>query len=265
MSGEQWEVVNLPALAKANDPLGRKEGESIFPEKRSEAHYRALKATSLPYIWSAMFDGEPTLIGGNYIPVSEFRIVEREDVPPNLMWARAWDLAATTKEQNDPSAGGKGCIGPDGTLYIADMVVGRWKWPQTRELIKTFACSELIPVGVEAVGGFKAAYDNLIEVIPSGIMCTAYDATKDKLSRALPWIAMLGKQKVALVRGPWVPDFLIEAQKFTGMEGGQDDQIDVVSLLYIMLHGGLRPPMPVSFHDRLSRAKAMRRNRSMDG
>jgi hypothetical protein len=30
---EQWEVVSLPALAEAGDPLHRAEGEALWPER----------------------------------------------------------------------------------------------------------------------------------------------------------------------------------------------------------------------------------------
>jgi hypothetical protein len=41
---EPWTVVNLPALAVANDPLGREEGEALWPERYSQAELEAPRA-----------------------------------------------------------------------------------------------------------------------------------------------------------------------------------------------------------------------------
>ncbi len=50
---------------------------------------------------------------------------------------------------------------------------------------------------------------------------------RDKQSRALPWAARAEAGKVALVRGPWIPQFLDEVSSFP--LGQHDDQVDTVS------------------------------------
>ena len=274
LSREQFEVINLPALADdPKDLLGRKLGESISPKRWPKDNLLLTKATTLSYVWSALYEGRPTLSGGNYIPVGMFRVVEREEVPPGLRWARAWDLATDSKEANDETASIAGALGPDGMLYLRDMIHGRWKWPEARERIKQTAAAERIFVGVEAVGGFKAAYSNLVEVMPPGIMCMEYNVDRDKLTRALPWISMLAKKKnpldtmgqVALVRGDWITDFLIQCERFTGTGKEHDDYVDAVSGTYAMLAGGMQFLIPVNINDRLRRAQALRQKRSLDG
>ena len=268
LKDERWEVINIKAIADdtGTDPLGRKPGESIFPERFPVSYYESIKATGLSYIWSALYEGSPVIMGGNYIPVAQIQIVDPVDVPPDLRWVRAWDLATGSKEVLDETAGIAGADGPDGTFYLKDLIHGRWDWPVARERIAQTAISERIPIGIEAVAGFKTAFQNLLEVLPPQLMCTEYGVSKDKLTRALPWIAMVAKKKVALVRGEWNVPFLIQAERFSGKSDDADDMLDGVSLVRQMLSGGLLlAPRPVNLGDRLQAARAYRRDRSLVG
>lgn len=264
LKNETWDVINLPALADGKpDLLGRKEGESIFPEKWNEQYYKEIKATSLSYIWSSLYEGNPVPPGGKYIPVQMIKVVDK--APEGLRWHRAWDLAGTAKKKDDETAGVAGSMGPDGTFYIRDMMHKRWLWPEARGIIAQVATVERIPVGIEAVGGFKTAYQNLMEVMPPTCLCMEYNVDKDKLTRALPWIALIPKGKFAMVAGPWNMEFLVQAERFSGQPTDDDDMVDAVSGAFAMASGMLMPPTPVTIYDRLHRAQTMRRNRSLDG
>lgn len=261
---DEWEVVNLPALAESeNDPLGRKMGESIFPERWSREKYLSIQAQVGPYKWAGLYRGAPTRLGGNYIKVGMIRTVSPEEVPKDIEWVRAWDLATDEKSHLDYTVGVSAALGPDGTLYIKDVIRGQWRWPESREIIKTTAVAERIPIGIEAIGGFKTAYQNLMEVLPNYILCREYGADKDKLSRANPWIAMVDRGKVAFVNGPWITDAIIELSTFP--KSLHDDQVDSISLAYQMISQGSQKPIPVNIYDRFARATASRRERSMSG
>jgi predicted phage terminase large subunit-like protein len=70
-----WVVVNIPAECEAaDDPLGRKVGEMLWP---GEYGYAALmhevKKTTLPAIWSAMYQGRPAPEQGDFFQSSYFR------------------------------------------------------------------------------------------------------------------------------------------------------------------------------------------------
>ena len=257
----RWEYVNLPALAGDRDPLGRKAGEALFPERYPKQVLESIKSNTASYIWSAMYGGEPVVKGGNYIPVGKLNIVDA--APDGLRWVRYWDLATSDKASSDHTASIAGAYGPDGTLYLRDAVDGQWVWPDARGRIRMMAEIERIPIGVEAVGGFKTAFANLLEVMPSNILCREYGADRDKLTRALPWIALADRGKVALVRGEWNMDFIMQAESFPS--GANDDLVDAVSGVVIMLGNAFSAPSPVNIHDRFTRALARRRERSLVG
>lgn len=243
VDSEGWELIKLPGIAKENDPLGRKPGEALFPEKYNVGRLKAIQAVLGSYKYGALYDQEPVAKGGNYVNMGAFRIVDPAQVPTGLRWVRFWDVAATeareaSKADPDYTAGVKGAIGPSGELYLADMVTGQWKWPQSRERIRAIGESERILIGFESVSGFKTAFDNLVEVMPSGIKVDCIGVDADKLTRALPWIALAEAGKVNLVRGPWNLPFMAEAEAFP--IGAHDDMVDAVSGVYKMLAGGRR-------------------------
>ncbi len=61
---DHYYVLNLPALAEANDPLGRAEGEALWPQKYSRERLERLRARIGTYFFSALYQGRPTPAGG---------------------------------------------------------------------------------------------------------------------------------------------------------------------------------------------------------
>ena len=254
---EQWELVNLKAIADSNDdPLGRAPGEALFPEKFPLSRLKSIRQMLGTYLWTALYEGRPVPKGGNYVNPEHFHIIARDIVPEGLCWMRFWDLATSTKATADYTAGIKGAMGPAPVpaglndaerniylektpydcLYLADMITGQWEWQRARATIKSTAELEQIFVGVEAVSGFKTAYSNLREVISADVAMQDFGVDKDKLTRALPWIALTEARKVYLVAGDWVPGFKSQVEAFP--TGTHDDMVDAVSGVYSMLKNG---------------------------
>lgn len=240
---EDWLRINLPGLAKENDPMGRKPGEALYPERYSAADIRAKMALVGSYEASALYDGEPTVKGGGLVDLDWWNIVPAAAVPNGLRWMRFWDLGATKKqelERNDPdfSAGIKGALDEKGNLYLDGLVQGQWLWPKTRETIKNIAVAERILVGIETVAGFKVAYQNLREHLPPDIRCIECEVATDKLTRALPWSALAEARKVYLVKAEWNLALMTQAALFP--QSPHDDLVDAVSGVYAMLTRGRR-------------------------
>ena len=244
---DKWEVVNLPALCdEPNDPLGRKMGESIFPERFSEKWYIQKRAEVGSFVWAALYCGRPTARGGNYIKVDKIRTIQRDQLPKNIRMFRYWDLAATEKKTSDYTVGVLGGIDPlSGVFYIVDVVRGQWEWPTARERIVQSAVKDRVQIGIEAVAGFKVAFQNLQEILPKDISCTEFGADKDKMTRALPWIAMVENEKVAMVAADWNIDLMMELEAWP--RGKHDDQADGISGAYLMAKNNVCYIMPVNY------------------
>lgn len=249
---EAWDVLNLPALAHDSDPLGRAPGEALFPEMFPASRLSAIRITLGSYLWAALYDGNPIPKGGNYLNGEHFLIRNRDEIPKGMRWMRFWDLATSSKSVADYTAGVQGALGPApgapdnwqddrakwplDYFYLRDMVFGQWEWPRAREKIKTTAELERVLVGVEAVSGFKTGYANLREVMSADVAMQDFGADKDKLTRALPWIAMTEARKTVLVAGDWIPSFKQQVEAFP--TGANDDMVDAVSGVWNMLKSG---------------------------
>ena len=249
--GEDWAVLNLPALAetrdahgkKIRDPLGRKEGEALWHERFNRAILLATKKALGSYDWESQFQGHPKPPAGSKILREWLKIIAAEEVPKGLLWARYYDLAISSKEGSSYTASVRGAFDEAGNLYLAGMIRGRWEWPTQRKIIKTTMQAEQ-PLGVihgveSALHGTAAVQELRRDKNLRGIALKKVDVHVDKLTRALPWIALAEDQKVFLVSGPWIAAFLDEAAAFTGKKDQYDDQIDTVSGVVALLkrHG----------------------------
>ena len=228
-----WHEYKLPALAEENDPLGRQPGEALFPQRYSARDLELTKLEKTAYVWGALYQQNPVPAQGNVVDRNAFRIVDDNAIPRDRTFMRYWDLAASEDDVGNFWAGAIGCIGSDGTFYITGIERWRKGWGEAKESIMYHAVNDRVAVGVEAVGGFKIAFQELRNSLPHDVMIREYGAETDKLTRALPWFALVGNGKVALLRGAWNEDFLAEVHAFP--MGAFDDQVDAVSGLYIML------------------------------
>lgn len=175
-------------------------------------------------------------IGGEFLEPEgavfrrEWFIVE-ESAPEGLHWARYWDLAVSTKQTADYTASIAAAMDRDGTVWLRDLVRGKWEWPDQEKIIVQVALSEPnTVVGIEkAVHGLAAVQALLRRPELAHIAIWGIDVDKDKLSRALPLAARAEAGKVRLVRGQWIGTFLDELCAFTGDGTTHDDQVDAAS------------------------------------
>lgn len=156
-----------------------------------------------------------------------FQVVDR--APQGLRWVRYWDLAASTKTSADYTACAAVALGPDGMVYIRDMVRGRWEWPDAKRVILQTMLSEpdVEHAVEEAMHGLAALQELYRERALARVTFSGRRVDKDKTSRALAWAWRAEAGKVALVRGDWNAAFLDEICQFPA--GSHDDQVDTVS------------------------------------
>jgi len=154
-----------------------------------------------------------------------------EDAPEGLAWARYWDLAASVKTTADYTASVAMAMDRDGTVYLRDMIRGRWEWPdQERIIVQTMLAEPGIRHGIEkALHGIAAVQTLLRRADLAAVPIQGIDVDKDKLTRALPLAARAEQGKVALVRGAWIGAFLDELAGFDGLGKTHDDQVDAAS------------------------------------
>lgn len=235
--GEQWEVVSLPALAEENDPLGRKQGEALCPERYDRESLEKRRVKLGAYSFAALFQQRPVPVEGALFKRDWFKDRIVDQAPSGLRWARGYDLAVSQKTSADFTASFRCAFDKQGVLYIADGFRRRLEYPeQKRYVIQRMVSEANTQHGIEKALHGEALVQDLRRV--PAIRHVAFKAVKvdtDKFTRALSWANLAEEGKIRLVRGPWIDAFLDEACRFTGKGDTHDDQVDAVSVAVGML------------------------------
>lgn len=225
--GEQWEVVRLPALAEADDPLGRKVGEALCPDRFDEKALARIQAKMSPQSWSALYQGRPIPIEGTMFKRDWFTIVQ--GAPANLRWFRYWDLALTEKKKNSRTASVAVALDKDGVLYLRDGIFGHWEWPDAkRRMIRCMLNEPRTKHGVELkMHGLAAMQELRRDRRIVHVPLRGCQVDGDKVARADSWTDRAQEKKVKIVQGPWVAEALKEICEFP--DGALDDIVDSIS------------------------------------
>lgn len=238
---EGWEVLNLPAIAEPNDPLGREEGGALWPEAYPEPVLAKIRLTAGPRDWASLYQQRPAAMEGAIFKREHWRWFDApEDDPRALLRAlgvfrvvQAWDTAFKAGEANDYSVGVTLGV-TENRYYLLDVWRARVEFPELRQAV----VNQHQKWGANVVLVENAASgQSLLQELQRNtrIPLQAIKADRDKVSRAH---AVTGTHAAGLVHLPngahWVADFTDEAASFPSAP--HDDQVDafVHALTYAM-------------------------------
>ncbi len=216
-----------------DDPLGRRLGAALCPERFDEKALEEIKRQLGGYAFSALYQQRPTPAeGGIFKRVWFTRFVDR--APNDLKWKRGYDLAVSTKTTSCYTSSFRVAYDASGNMYIADGFRKRLEFPdQRRYIVDRLLAEKDTEHGIEkALHGQAIIQDLRWDPAIRGTILRGVTVTADKLTRALKWAPLAEEGKVILVRGPWNQAFLDEICSFPG--GQYDDQVDAVSLAVSM-------------------------------
>ena len=220
--GDQWEHIRLPALAEADDPLGRELDAPLWPERYGADSLASLRVSVGPQDWPGLYQQRPSMEGGGVFK-SHWWVFEEKPNTDGAQVFQFWDTAYKAGEQNDYSA----CctMATSSTGYVVlDVWRGRVEYPDLLRAMQTLA--ERYKPGsifVEDAASGQSVVQSLrretrlpvLPVPPRG----------DKVLRANRVTGTVEANKVVLPKGaPWVPAFLEELSAFP--TGVHDDQVD---------------------------------------
>lgn len=236
--GEKWDVVNLPAIAEDDDPIGRKNGEALCPDRYDINALQKIQKKLGSYSFAALFQQRPVPLEGALFKRDWFKddkIID--EAPKDLNWARGYDLAVSQKTSADYTASYRCAFDKMGNLYIADGFRKRIEFPeQQRFVVKRMVTEKRTIHGIEKALHGEALVQSLRRVpAVRHVALKAVIVDKDKFTRALSWANLAEEGRVFLVRGGWNAEFLDEICRFTGKGDTHDDQVDAVSLAVGML------------------------------
>jgi phage terminase large subunit-like protein len=218
-----WREIRLPAIDDSGRPLWPEAYPlDILARKRAQLDARN------PHLWPALYQQQPVPRGGKL-----FRDPARyltADLPRGLRELIGADLAATAKKSGDSTAAMRiGYKGAAEALTAWELELQQWQLEApdaSLELRRMQVAAGGIPLALEVNGlgkpivqAFRRAHPkaHVIEITRASDKYTA------AIGAATAWNA--GRYLVPLA-APWAEAHMARARAFTGLPGGDDDDID---------------------------------------
>ena len=228
---DQWEIVELPAIAEDNDPLGREAGEALWPERFPLPALRRIQANTFSRDWSALYQQKPVPEQGEFFQPDNMAI---KDLPDVVERVRAWDLAGS--RDGDFTVGVKlGCTRDN--RYIVEHVQRFRGLPnevEDRILETARADGQRVKISLPKDPGQAGVYQVLsLTRLLAGFDVVSSPESGDKVTRAKPFAAQVNVGNVCLAGGGWVEAYREELRAFP--HGKFDDQIDASSRAFMEL------------------------------
>jgi predicted phage terminase large subunit-like protein len=246
-AGDRWEVLRLPALAEADDPMGRQPGEALWPDWEDVAALGRKRAMVGERTWMALYQQQPMAgQGGFFVPA---RIAVLDTAPEVVACVRAWDLAATRGSDGDPdwTVGLKLGRTANGQFVVLDVVRLRGNPGEVEAAIHRTAAVDgrgvriALPQDPGQAGRSQISY--MVRQL-AGFTVVFSPETGPKDKRAGPVSAQTAAGNLAIVRAGWNAALLDELGDFP--VGTKDDQVDALSRAFGELIEGGAPAHMVS-------------------
>jgi predicted phage terminase large subunit-like protein len=241
----EWRVVRFPALAEADDPLGRAVGTPLWPEWEDYAALTRKRDLIGERAWSALFQQTPLPSGGRLFSIDCITVQPERDAEATV---RAWDLAATENTgRNDPdwTVGIKLSRDKTGRYLILDVARIRGTPHQVEELIVNTAQKDgtkvIVAIPEDPGQAGKSQMSYLTRQL-AGFHVISSRETGSKATRAMPLASQVEGGNVSIIRADWSRTLLDEIRDFPW--GKKDDQVDALVRAFTTLTK--RPLQPSS-------------------
>lgn len=244
----RWKVINIPAFAEENDPIGREPGEILWPERTPLAHLESMRRLD-PAGFAALYMGRPAPLEGNHFKREHIRSYKAHELPRNLRYYAASDHAVSLEQKRDKTClGVVGIDGEENIWILPDLV---WKQIDSEAQVEgmldlmarhrpLFWWAEKGHISL-SIGPFlrkrmleTKTFVSIDEKVPS----------KDKMTRSQAIHARMTMGKVRFPDFvPWYADAVDELLNFPN--GRNDDFVDFISWIGIGLDTVVRASSPL--------------------
>lgn len=248
---DRWTVLNIPAEATENDPLGRKPGEWLESARgRTPKQWQEIKTAVGPKVWQSLYMGSPTIDDGGVFPSEWERYttplwnvrddgahivpgMERDDQELIL----SFDLAFKGGDTSDYVVG-QVWLRVGNTAYLLDQVRDRMNFNQSLQAIRDLSAKwpqahgKLVEDKANGPAVINALQREIIGLIPVEPQGSKYS----RASAVAPSVWSKNVQIPSMNLCPWVETFMQEALSFPASPN--DDQIDAATqaINQLLLH-----------------------------
>lgn len=242
-SHEGWTVLNLPAIAEADDPLGRAEGEALWPDRFQLSELESLKITLGSYDFGSLYQGRPVPIEGSIFKLAWFanRYATAPRVPIRIV--QSWDTGLKESEANSYSV----CTTwaeTETDYYLLHVLRKRMEWPELRRTAESLGM-QFHPSAVLIED--KASGISLVQDLRANtkLPVIAVEPEGDKVIRAKAVSPLAEAGRVRLpVAAEWLVDYEHEVTRFPS--AATKDQMDSTSQALRWMASSALQPVTVS-------------------
>lgn len=235
-------IIELQGIAGEDDPLGRPEGEALWPEFYDLDFLEEQRALD-PLGFEALYQQRPSLMDGDLFQREDIRYYSR--LPETLRYYAASDHAVSTAQRRDPSCFIKIGIDEYDDIYITDVVWKKMPSDIAVEAMLAMARGNAAPLRWWAERGHisKSIGPFLRKrMLETGtfIPITEVTPVADKAQRAQSIIARVAMGKVYFPKdAPWVEKAINEMMSFPN--GTHDDFVDALAYIGLGLQSQFKP------------------------
>ncbi len=237
---EAWTVLSIPAIAEADDPLGRAPGvelESV--QRRKPGHFTGLAKRLSAYVFASIYQQRPVLAEGNLFKRGDWRFWQPTEPGKVRVGGQAWqlndcrkfatiDLASSVRTRADFTVAAVWAITPNGDLLCLDRVRDRVAEQGHFDLVTPLRERWLGPYDVTHVESRMFGTTFVYAAGRAGIPMAELKADVDKVTRATAAADLVRQHRVWLPSdAPWLDEWLDEHAEFPS--AAFDDQVDVMA------------------------------------
>lgn len=240
-------IINIPAIAEEDDPLGRQPGEALWPDGPDKFDLEFLEEQQSldPLGFAALYQQRPSLLDGDLYKRENIRFYKPDELPADLRIYGASDHAVATGQRNDFTVLLKFGVDKQSNIYLLECFWQKAKSDVVVEALLTMGRGDSKPLVwwaekghiSKAIGPFlrkrmleTGVYMNIREITPS----------QDKATRAQSMIGRVAMGKLFFPIGPtWTEKAISQMMAFPN--GAHDDFVDTLSLIGLGMQSQFAP------------------------
>lgn len=239
-----WKIINIPAIAEEEDPLGRAPGEPLWPE-RYPLEFLEQQMRLDPLGFASLYQQRPTVADGVLFRRENIQYYSHDDLPKDLRVYCASDHAVATGQRNDFTVMVKVGVDRQNNIWVLDVFRDKVSADKAVEAMIAMASGPQKPILwwaerghiSKSIGPFlrkrmmeTGIYINIREVTPAN----------DKEQRAQSIAARVAMGKVYFPKhAVWTEKVINEMLAFPN--GTHDDSVDALAYVGLGLQSQFGP------------------------